>query len=88
MADDGCRQLRASFLREVDVGRTLELRLAPTEPEATFTDTGPFVTDPAATTNTCRQLPDGFWKLDYSGGEPYVRGCRRWTRSRGGVSLG
>ena len=54
-------------------GPTLELRLAPTEPEATFTDTGPFVTDPAATTNTCRQLPDGFWKLDYSGGEPYVR---------------
>jgi hypothetical protein len=52
---------------------TLELRLAPTQPEAAFTDTGPFVTDATATTNTCTMLPDGFWKVDYSGGAPYVR---------------
>jgi hypothetical protein len=52
---------------------TLELRLSAAQPEAAFTDTGPFVTDPTATTNTCTKLSDGFWKVDYSGGDPYVR---------------
>ena len=29
--------------------------------------------DPSATTNTCSELPDGFWRMRYSGGDPYVR---------------
>jgi hypothetical protein len=57
----------------IPTGPTLELRLAATDPTVTFTDTGPFSTDPTATTDTCTRLPDGFWKVDYSGGDPYVR---------------
>ena len=51
----------------------LELHLAPTDPANTIPDTGPYVTDPTATVNTCTKLADGFWKVDYSGGDPYVR---------------
>jgi hypothetical protein len=58
---------------QASTGPTFELRLAPTQPEAGFTDNGPFVTDPNATTNSCQQLSDGFWKVDYSGGDPYIR---------------
>jgi len=52
---------------------TFELRIGPTDSGDTIPDTGPFVTDPSATTNTCSQLADGFWRMRYSGGDPYVR---------------
>lgn len=52
---------------------TFELRINPSDSGDTIPDTGPFVTDPSATTNTCSQLADGFWRMRYSGGEPYVR---------------
>lgn len=50
-----------------------ELLLAPTNPNLVLPDTGPYVTDPTATTNTCSKLADGFWRIRYSGGSPYVR---------------
>jgi hypothetical protein len=50
-----------------------ELLLAPTDPDVVIPDTGPYVTDPTATTNTCSKLADGFWRIRYSGGSPYVR---------------
>lgn len=53
-------------------GPMFELLLAPTDAETLIPDTGPYVTDPAATTNTCT-LADGFWRIRYSGGDPYVR---------------
>ena len=52
---------------------TFELRIRPSDPGDAIPDTGPFVTDPTATTNTCSHLADGFWRIRYSGGEPYVR---------------
>ena len=52
---------------------TLDLRLANSDPGAAFPDTGPFVSDPSATVNTCAKLDDGFWKVSYSGGQPYLR---------------
>lgn len=52
---------------------TFELSLAHADAGGTIPDTGPYVTDPGATTNTCTKLSDGFWKVDYSGGDPYVR---------------
>jgi hypothetical protein len=51
----------------------MELRIAPTDPSNAIPDAGTFVTDPSATVNTCVRLADGFWKVDYSGGDPYVR---------------
>jgi hypothetical protein len=54
-------------------GPTFELILAPTEPGDVIPDTGPYVADPGATTNTCTKLDDGFWRIRYSGGDPYVR---------------
>ena len=52
---------------------TFELRVSPSDPSVAIPDTGPFVTDPAATTNTCSVTTDGFWRVRYSGGDPYVR---------------
>jgi hypothetical protein len=52
---------------------SVDLRLAQSNPGAAFADTGPFVSDPAATVNTCTKLDDGSWKVSYSGGQPYMR---------------
>ena len=52
---------------------TFELRISSTDSGATIPGGGPFVTDPSATTNTCSQLDGGFWRMRYSGGDPYVR---------------
>jgi hypothetical protein len=52
---------------------TFELRISPSDSSDRIPDTGPYVTDPSATTNTCSRLADGFWRMRYSGGEPYVR---------------
>lgn len=52
---------------------TFELRISPSDPEVALEDTGPYVTDPTATTNTCTRTADGFWRVRYSGGDPYVR---------------
>lgn len=54
-------------------GPAFELLLAPTDPDVVIPDTGPYVTDPTATTNTCETLAGGFWRIRYSGGDPYVR---------------
>lgn len=54
-------------------GPVFELLLAPTDPDVIIPDTGPFATDPSATTNSCTKLADGFWRIRYSGGDPYVR---------------
>ena len=54
-------------------GPTFELRISPSDSSVAIPDTGPYVTDPSATTNTCSQLADGFWRMRYSGGDPYVR---------------
>ena len=72
----GCGQPTASSVpsvAHVSTTPTVDLRLAPSDPGATFPDSGPFVSDPSATMNTCAKLADGFWKLSYSGGEPYMR---------------
>ena len=72
----GCAQTTASSAPSATVaatGPTVDLRLAHSDPGAAFPDTGPFVSDPTATVNTCAKLDDGFWKVSYSGGQPYVR---------------
>ena len=72
----GCAQTAVSSAPSPALASTspsIDLRLTPTDPAAAFPDSGPFISDPAATVNTCAKLDDGFWKMSYSGGEPYVR---------------
>lgn len=67
----GCAQTAPSAA--APTSPTVDLRLARSDPGAAFPDSGPFVSDPSATMNTCAKLDDGFWKMSYSGGEPYLR---------------
>jgi len=72
----GCGQTTASSAPSAALAPTrptVDLRLAHSDPGAAFPDSGPFVSDPSATMNTCAKLDDGFWKMSYSGGEPYLR---------------
>ncbi len=52
---------------------TFELTLSPTDPAGIIPDRGPYFTDPTATTNLCQPIAGGFWRIQYSGGDPYVR---------------
>ena len=81
----GCAQTTASSAPSAAVAATsptVDLRLAHSDPGAPFPDTGPFVSDPSATVNTCAKLDDGFWKVSYSGGQPYVRVESCWWHRR------
>jgi hypothetical protein len=72
----GCGQTTASSASSAAIAPTtptVELRLAQSDPGAPFPDSGPFVSDPSATVNTCAKMNDGFWKVSYSGGQPYMR---------------
>ena len=58
--------------RPVTAGPTVDLTLAAVPGGAGIADAGVYASDPAANLNHCTQTSEGFWRVLYAGGDPWV----------------
>ena len=62
----------APTIRAVAAGPTVDLTLAAVPGGADIDDAGVYATDPASNLRQCTQTADGYWRVLYAGGEPWV----------------
>ena len=56
----------------VAAGPTVDLTLAAVPGGAGIADAGVYATDPASNLRQCTETSDGFWRVLYAGGDPWV----------------
>jgi len=62
----------APTIGAVAAGPTVDLTLAAVPGGAGIADAGVYTTDPASNLRQCTQTSDGYWRVLYAGGEPWV----------------
>ena len=62
----------APSARAVAAGPTVDLTLAAVPGAAGIADAGDYASDPASNLRQCTRTSDGYWRVLYAGGEPWV----------------
>jgi len=62
----------APSARAVAAGPTLDLTLAAVPGAAGIADAGDYASDPASNLRQCTETSDGYWRVLYAGGDPWV----------------